>query len=109
MSGEGSSPSGKPSSSQAQSQGETGQKKDGAEEPREGEGEGQEKPSDQPSENGEPKSSQPDQPGGIKDRGDKAAEGEREAVYQRMVQTLPFNSDGSISFESRAVAIKGLT
>jgi ubiquinone/menaquinone biosynthesis C-methylase UbiE len=36
-------------------------------------------------------------------------EGEREAVYQRMVQTLPFNSDGSISFESRAVAIKGLT
>ena len=36
-------------------------------------------------------------------------EDEREAVHQRMTQTLPFNSDGSISFESRAVAIKGLT
>ena len=82
MSGEGSSPSGTPSSSQAQSQGETGQKKDGAEEPREGEGQDQKKPSDQPSENGEPKSSQPDQPGGIKDHGDKAAEGEREAAQR---------------------------
>jgi hypothetical protein len=84
MSGEGSSSSGKPSSSQAQSQGETGQKKDGAEEPREGEGEGQDQkePSDQPSENGEPKSSQPDQPGGIKDHGDQAAEGEREAAQR---------------------------
>lgn len=36
-------------------------------------------------------------------------EGEREAIYQRMKETLPFNSDGSISFKSRAVAIKGLT
>ena len=34
---------------------------------------------------------------------------EREAVYQQVKNTLPFNSDGSISFESRAVAIKGLT
>ena len=32
---------------------------------------------------------------------------EREAVYQQIEKTLPFNSNGSISFESRAVAIKG--
>ncbi len=32
---------------------------------------------------------------------------ERETVYRQLEKTLPFNSNGSISFESRAVAIKG--
>jgi ubiquinone/menaquinone biosynthesis C-methylase UbiE len=34
-------------------------------------------------------------------------EEQREAVHQRLKQILPFADDGSISFESRAVAVKG--
>ncbi len=78
MSGEGSSSSETPGSTQAQSQGESGQKKDGAEEPREGEE--QSKPSEQQSDQGQPKGNQPDQPGGRKDRGKVAAEGGKEAA-----------------------------
>jgi ubiquinone/menaquinone biosynthesis C-methylase UbiE len=33
---------------------------------------------------------------------------QRDAVHQRLEQTLPFANDGSISFESRAVAVKGI-
>ena len=33
---------------------------------------------------------------------------QRDAVHQRLEYTLPFASDGSISFESRAVAVKGI-
>jgi ubiquinone/menaquinone biosynthesis C-methylase UbiE len=35
-------------------------------------------------------------------------EDQRNAVRERLKQTLPFAKDGSISFESRAVAVKGL-
>lgn len=35
-------------------------------------------------------------------------EEQREAVHQRLKKTLPFADDGSISFESRAVAVKGI-
>jgi len=33
---------------------------------------------------------------------------QREAVHQRLKQTLPFADDGTISFESRALAVKGI-
>ena len=33
---------------------------------------------------------------------------QRKAVHERLKQTLPFAEDGSISFESRAVAVKGI-
>lgn len=81
MSGEGSSSSQKPSSSQAQAQGESGQKKDGAEEPRDAQGE-KNKPSDEQSQDGEPRNNQPDRPGGRKDYGDEAVKG-AQAVAQR--------------------------
>lgn len=83
---EGSSSSGQPQSGQAQQQSESGQRRDSAEGPREqgqqqrqedGEQQGQQ-PGEQPQQQGEgdPKGDQPDRPGGKKDTGDAAAEGE---------------------------------
>ena len=83
---EGSSSSGQPQSGQAQQQSESGQRRDSAEGPREqgqqqqqqdGEQQGQQ-PGEQPQQQGEgdPKGDQPDRPGGKKDTGDAAADGE---------------------------------
>jgi hypothetical protein len=84
---EGSSSSGQPQSGQAQQQSESGQRRDSAEGPRE---QGQQpeqgqEPGEQPGEQqgprqepgeGEPRGDQADKPGGKKDAGDAAADGE---------------------------------
>jgi hypothetical protein len=84
---EGSSSSGQPQSGQAQQQSESGQRRDSAEGPRE---QGQQpeqgqEPGEQPGEQqgprqepgeGEPRGDQADKPGGKKDTGDAAADGE---------------------------------
>jgi len=84
-----SSSSGQPQSGQAQQQGESGQRRDSAEGPREGEQQGQQEgqqPGEQPGQQespqqdqpgeGQPRGDQADRPGGQKDQGDAPAEGE---------------------------------